>query len=372
MKDMMGLIFSDSNESRLNELTEKRSTRALPFGGRYRLIDFILSNMVNSGIVNVGVMTQINYSSLMDHLGSGAPWDLNRKHYGLFILPPYIRGGVMGLSAGNVDQLYGVLTFLRRSRQQYVLLASGNVVCNITFREALEMHIEKNADITAIYNEESISEKDFNEYTTYDVDENGRVTKIEHNPHFSKSNCVGMDMFIVERLRLIEMIEEAYASGAHDFIRDVLLANLKNLNIYGYKFDGFVGRVDSVKSYYENNMKMLDSVVRRELFESENLIYTKVKDQVPTHYGNNASATDSLIADGCEINGTVENSIIFRGVHIGSGSVVRNCIVMQNSVIEENCELDSVVIDKECTLRQGQRLIGQACFPVILPKRTLL
>lgn len=372
MKDMMGIIFADNKEIRLNELTEMRSVSALPFCGRYRLIDFILSNMVNSGIVNVGVTTQINYSSLMDHLGSGAPWDLNRKQYGLFMLPPHIRGGAMGLSTGNIDQLYGVLTFLRRSRQQYVLLASGNLVCNLTFGEALELHEAKNADVTVIYHDEKVKTEQLSRCTVYDVDSDCRVTSIEHNPHHPKTTLAGMEMFIVDRLRLISMIEEGYARGSHDFIRDIILANLKSLNIYGYEYKGYVGRVDSVKSYYETNMMMLNPGVRHELFAGEDLIYTKVKDQVPTKYGEDANVCDSLIADGCEISGVVENSIIFRGVHIKKGSVVKNCIIMQNSVIEENCDIENVVIDKECNLRPGKRLVGQPSYPVILPKRTVL
>ncbi len=371
MKDMMGIIFSGSNETNLNELTERRSISALPFGGRYRLIDFILSNMVNSGMVKIGVMTQINYFSLMDHLGSGAAWDLNRKHHGLFILPPYIRG-MTYVSAGNIDQLYGVLSFLRRGREQYVLLASGNIVCNMTFMEALDQHIETKSDITLIYNEVEKNENNLITGTICEIDDNKHITRIEQNPRVPKTNYVGMDMFIIDRLLLIDMIEEAYAVGAHDFFRDVVLSNINKLNIHGYKFDGFVGRVESIKSYYENNMHMLQKDVRHELFESEDLIYTKVKDQGPTHFGCNSSATNCLIADGCKINGIVENSIIFRGVNIENGAVVKDSIVMQNSVIEENCELENVVIDKECTLRQGKRLIGQPNYPVILPKKTLI
>ncbi len=372
MKDMMGIIFADTNDIRLNELTEKRSVSALPVGGRYRLIDFILSNMVNSGIFNIGVTTQINYSSLMDHLGSGAPWDLNRKHYGLFMLPPYIRGGAGGLSAGNIDQLYGVLTFLRRSRQQYVLLSGGNIVCNFTFEEALKKHIENEADVTVIYHDEKERTEQLSRSTVYSVDESGRVTGIEHNARCPKTTLAGMEMFIIDRMRLIGLIEEGYANGSHDFIRDVLLTNLKRLNIYGYEYKGFVGKVDSVRSYYSVNMQMLLPEVKKELFESDDLIYTKVKDQVPTMYGESALVSDSLVADGCNIDGTVENSIIFRGVHIGRGAVVRNSIVMQNSVVENNCDIENVVIDKECTLRTGKRLIGQPNYPVILPKTTLL
>ena len=372
MKDMMGIIMADNSQLRLNELTDFRSVQALPFGGRYRLIDFVLSNMVNSGIINVGVATSINYSSLMDHLGSGAPWDLNRKNYGLFMLPPYVRGSVSGISMGSIDQLYGVLTFLRRSRQQYVLLASGRTVCNMTFDEALKLHIEKNADITTIYHDAKEKDEQLSRSTIYEVDSDGMVTSMETEPRLPKTTLQGMGMFIIERLKLIELIEDAYARGSHDFVRDILMSAVENHKVYGYEYKGYVGIVDSVKSYYENNMKMLDLDIRKEIFSGKNKVFTKVKDQVPTQYGKEAVVADSLIADGCVVEGTVENSIIFRGVHIAKGAVVKNSIVMQNSVIEENCDIENVIIDKECTLRASKRLVGQPVCPVILPKRTLL
>ncbi len=370
MRDMMGIVMADGSKLSFNELTEMRSVAALPFGGRYRLIDFILSNMVNSGIINVGVATNINYSSLMDHLGSGAPWDLNRKTYGLFMLPPYVRGSG-SVRAGNIDQLYGVLTFLRRSRQQYVLLASGRIVCNMTFDEALRMHIEKEADITVVYRNNTEKDK-LSASVVYEVTEDGRVEGIEIEPHFPKSTCESMEMYIVDRLKLIEMIDEAYSRGNHDFIKDILLEKLETEKIYGYEYKGFVGKIDSVETYYKNSMMLLDENIRKELFHSENRIYTKVKDQVPTRYGESAVAEDSLIADGCVIEGTVSNSIISRGVHIRKGAVVKNSIVMQNSVVEENCELENVIVDKECTLRADKRLVGHPEHPFILPKRTLL
>ncbi len=371
MRDMMGIVMADNTALSLNELTEMRAVAAIPFGGRYRLIDFILSNMVNSGIINVGVATNINYSSLMDHLGSGAPWDLNRKIYGLFMLPPYVRGRG-GVRAGNIDQLYGILTFLRRSRQQYVLLASGRIVCNMTFDEALSMHVEKDADITVIYHDKKKADAQLSRGAVYEVSEDGRITGIEVEPNFPRTTYESMDMYIIDRLKLIEMIDEAYARGNHDFIRDILIEKVDSLKIYGYEYKGFVGKIDSVDSYYKNSMKMLDDNVRKELFHAENRIYTKVKDQVPTQYGKAAVVEDSLVADGCVIEGEVSNSVISRGVHIAKGAVVKNCIVMQNSVVEENCEIENVIIDKECTLRAGKRLIGHPEHPVILPKRTLL
>ena len=368
--DMLGIVYAGNRELSFNELTQMRSVSALPFAGRYRVIDFILSNMVNSGIINVGVAPKINYFSLMDHLGSGAPWDLNRTKSGLFILPPYIRGDI-GKPSGTIDLIYGVLTFLRRSRQKYVLLSEGNTICNITFYDALKFHIEKNADITIIYNDNKTTEN-LENCNLYTVDENKRITEAFSNPRCPKSTLSGMEMFIVERLKLIGMIEEAYSRGSHDFICDIIFSNLNRLNIYGYEHKGFVARINSVESYFNANMKMLDNSVRKEIFGGENPIFTKVKNQVPTKYGKSANATSSLIADGCNINGVVENSIISRGVYIGEGSHIKNSIIMQNSVIEENCDLEYVIIDKECTLRRNKRLVGQPGLSVILPKRTLI
>lgn len=374
MNNTMGIILAENQEIRLNELTDVRSVAALPFGGRYRLIDFILSNMVNSGIINVGLTTLFNYSSLMDHVGSGTPWDLNRKTYGLFFLPPYIRrsNNNSGVSSGSVDLLYGVLTHLRRSPQKHVLIAGGNLVCNMTFDGAMEFHRQNEADVTVIYTNLAENPDQLKRTTVYELDSENRVIGIEHNPRNPKTPYSSMDMYILERTLLIDMIEEAYAKGSHDFIKDVLLTNLTSLKIYAYEHKGFVGRVDNIKSYYENSMLMLDDAIRKEIFSGPNPIYTKVKDQVPTRYGENSSVSDSLIADGCRIDGTVENSIIFRGVNVGKGSVVRNSIVMQNTIIDENCDLESVVIDKECTLRPLKRLIGQPNYPIILPKRTMI
>lgn len=369
----MGIILTRNQNLRLNELTEVRDISALPFAGRYRLIDFVLSNMVNSGIINVGIATQFNYSSLMDHVGTGKPWDLNRKNYGLFILPPQIRGnGAGGFAAGEVDLLQGILTCLHRSKQKYVVLCGANVVCNMTYNKAIEFHEATGADITAIYNEMDIYDEQLKNCTTYDIAPDGRVTEIHYNQRNPKSCNASMDIYIIEKARLQSMVEEAHAKGSHDFINDIISMSMNYMRICAFKYEGFVGRVDSIRTYYDNNMKMLDPSVRGEIFGGNNLIYTKVKDQVPTKYLEGADIKNSLVADGCIIDGIVENSIIFRGVRIGKDAIVRNCIVMQDTVIQNKCDLENVVIDKECTLRSGKRLIGQPNYPFILPKRTLI
>lgn len=373
MTDAMGIILTRNTNVRLNELTEVRDISALPFAGRYRLIDFVLSNMVNSGIINVGIATQFNYSSLMDHVGTGKPWDLNRKSYGLFILPPQLRGNASaGLAGSEVDLLQGMLTYLHRSKQKYVVLSGANVLCNMTYNDAIEAHEKSGADITVIYNEMDINDEQLRNCTTYDVAPDGRVTDIHYGQRNPKSPNAGMDIYIIDKARLQSMVEEAHAKGGQDLVNDILRGSMNYLRINAYKYEGFVGRIDSIRTYYDNNMKMLDPAVRSEIFDGKYRIYTKVKDQVPTKYLDEAEVKNSLVADGCIIDGIVENSIIFRGVRIGKGAVVKNCIVMQNTVIQDNCDLENVVIDKECTLRSGKRLIGQPNYPFILPKRTLI
>lgn len=371
MTDAMGIILTRNQDVKMNELTRVRDLAALPFAGRYRLVDFVLSNMVNSGIINVGIATHVNYSSLMDHVGSGKPWDLNRKNYGLFMLPPQVRGSSFGVT-GDVDLLHNVLTYLHRSKQKYVVLTGANIVCNMRYNDAIKFHEEKGADITVIYNETELDDPQLKQCTTYDVSSSGRVVEIHYNLSEPVSKNAGMDMYIIERTKLQAMIEDAYAKGSQNFINDILRTSMDHLNVYAYKYDGFVGRIDCVVSYYYNNMKMLDPAIRDEIFAGKNPIYTKVKDQVPTKYLEDAKVKNSLVADGCIIDGEVENSIIFRGVHIAKGAVVKNSIVMQNSVIQERCDLENVVIDKECTLRTGRRLVGQPTYPVIIPKRTLI
>lgn len=369
MKDTMGIIISE-NQIHLNELTERRSVEAMPVGGRYRLIDFMLSNMVNSGIINVGVCTKNNYTSLMDHIGTGKPWDLNRKNYGLFILPPFVNRELTTGGHGNIDTLFGVINYLKKSSQQYAVITDGNIVCNMTFNDALENHKNSGADISIIYNE---TQKALPKGTVLDTDSSGRVVIIQKNPRNPISKKYTMGTYILERVLLESLIEECVSRGKHDFVMDILIENVNKLKIFAYKLDGYVNRVDSIKAYYKVNMDLLNQSIRDELFgSSNNPIYTKVKDQVPTKYGDNAVVNDSLIADGCIIDGEVDNSIIFRAVHIDKGVKIKNCIIMQNTFVQEGTELEHVVIDKECVVRMGKRLIGQEDYPVIVGKRTIV
>ncbi len=364
-----GLIYTGEANAQLRELTFSRSVAAVPFGGRYRAIDFLLSDMVNTGISNVGLIAQRNYHSLMDHLGSGKEWDLHRKRDGLFILPPFVTKDNIGVYRGTVDAIRSVLGYVRRSTQQYVVLTGSHTLYNTTYDSMLRHHIETGAEITIMYN----VEHEFNHEDQYDdlrltMDENGLVTDLSLNPYFPTSNFRGCDAYIMEKELLEYLVEEAASHGEFDFMRDVLVKNVHKCKIYGWKYDGYVARLDSVNTFYKHNMALLDSKVRTDMFNPLHPIYTKVKDEVPAQYTETGRIRNSMAADGCIIEGEVENSILFRGVHVCKGAVVRNSIVMQACYIGENSILSNVVMDKGVSVLGGRNISGYSTYPVILRK----
>ena len=369
MQDTMGIILTESEDVTLRELTEMRSTAALPVGGRYRLIDFVLSGLVNSGIINVGVATKHKYLSIMDHLGAGSAWDLKREHYGLFMLPPYANYERYGNLAGDLDVLMGIMPYLRRSRQKYVILTQGNTVCNITFREAMRQHKETEADVTVIYRRE---EGDPSRLLMLETEEDGRITDLAFHPKQNKSLKASMDMFIMEKELLIRIMEEATARGEHSFVMGALVRRQENLRMYGWEFKGYARRVDSVASYFDCNMDILREEVQTALFCGEHPILTKGKNLVPTRYGDDAELSGCLVADGCVLEGYAENCIFFRGVKTGKHSRLKNCIVMEKSHIDTNCVAENVIFDKECLMREGRRLTGQPNYPIIIRKGAVI
>lgn len=368
-----GLIYTGESNMQLRELTYSRSIAAVPFAGRYRCIDFILSSLVNSGITNIGIITQKNYHSLMDHVGSGKEWDLHRKRDGLFILPPFVTRDNTGIYRGTIDALRSVLGYIRRSAQRYVVLTGSHTIYNTTFTEMLAQHIKTGADITIMYNEET----DFNPEDQYldlrlTLHESGRVTDLQLDPYRPLSNLQSCDTYIMEKTLLEYLIEEAAAHDYTDFTRDVLLKHVDSLKIYGWRYDGYVARLNSLQGFFKHNMAVLERPVREDLFNREHPVYTKVKDEPPARYGQHASLRNSLVADGCVVEGTVENSILFRGVHVGEGCVVRDCILMQASDIYPGSELNYVILDKGVTVKDNRRLAGYAGFPIIVRKGSVI
>lgn len=362
----MGIILAGTDT--IPPITDKRSILALPIAGRYRVIDFVISNMANAGITNIGVATKENYSSLMDHIKSGRPWDLDRKKQGLSILPPNLSADYHSIK-GDIDMLAGIRTFLRKSHQTYVILSLGNAIYNIDFEDIVKEHIENQADITVVYkNLKGVEEKELSRYVLFDINSEGAVIDVEKKPYYPKSTNAGLDIYVMEKALLESIIDECSARGDRDFVKDALAQKLSGLRVFSYEYTGYLGKIDSLKSYYENNMKFLEYDIREELFNPQNPIYTKTKDQPPAKYGNEAVVENSFISDGCIIEGTVINSVLGRSVKVAKGVVIKNSVIMQESDIEENVELDYVVFDKEVHITKGRRLLGQASFPLAVGK----
>ena len=374
MKDVMGLIYTSKNETSLRELTASRAVAALPVAGRYRMIDFMMSNMVNSGIRNVGVIMQKNYHSLMDHIGSGKEWDLHTRNEGLFILPPFLTRDNVGSYRGILDALHSNMTYLRRSTQTYVVLTSGHTAYNTTFDELLDFHIDRSADITLMYARKRPEEIDETvtlspRHVYLSVDRRGVVTDMEIGPTEPRSQNFYMDLLVMRRDMLIRLIEQAFADGVTDLSREILQQNVHNgpLRICGYEYTGYNRRVETINSYYGLNMDILNPEVRHSLFD-RNPVYTKVHDEVPARYMEGAHAVNSLVADGCIIEGTVENSVLFRGVRVAKGAHIKDSILMQGDTIESGVEIEHVILDKHVTVLSGSRLIAPKLYPIVVGK----
>lgn len=360
MIDTMGVILTSNNECEMGELTRLRSVAAIPFAGRYRLVDFVLSNMVNSGIINVGVATDYNYQSLMDHLGSGKPWGLARKKYGLTFHPPFSANNYEGDE--RMKMLVNLLHYVKRSQQKYVIVADCNNVCNFTFDEVLEQHRESGAELTVIY-----QEADENCPVYLDV-QGSSVVEFATKKQGEKACCpVGYYVFTKELL--VSVLERCQMLGKHSFYNDLLGTFISRGKVGAYKFEGYIARVSDTNSYFKISMDLMNSDVRKSLFLDDKRVLTKVKDKIPTRYLFGADVSSSMIADGCVIDGKVSNSILSRGVKIEKGAVVEDCIVMQNSVISANVHLRCCIIDKDCVILSNRELVGQPDFPIVVGKR---
>lgn len=375
MKDVMGLIYTGENDIHLGELTSQRAVAALPIAGRYRVIDFQLSSMVHSGIKNVGVITQKNYSSLMDHIGSGREWDLHGKQ-GLVILPPFLTRENMGVYSGLLDALKSNSNFLRLSRQEYIVLTNSHTVYNIDFTDALRAHVERGADLTILYARVSkVNSGTEGENDTYlSVDENGTVTGMEIGSAVPTREFASLKVYITKRELLRQIVEQNAANGMHNFDRDILQRSINEgtLKICGYEYKGLACQIDSIQSYFNFNMSLLSRDVRRQLFPAERPVYTKVRDDLPARYVEDSLCSNSLIANGCVIEGTVINSVLFRGVKVAKGAVIKNSIVMQDAHIQEGAEIDHCILDKQSVIRRNGRLIAPAAYPIVIAKNVVI
>ncbi|MCL2812138.1 MAG: glucose-1-phosphate adenylyltransferase subunit GlgD [Clostridia bacterium] len=376
MKDIMGLIYTGENDARLRELTQVRAVAALPVAGRYRVIDFPVSSMVNTGIRNVGVITQKNYHSLMDHLGSGKEWDLHGKNNRLAILPPFLTRENIGVYNGLVDALQSNANYLHRCRQEYIILTTSHFIINTDFRDMMRFHAEKDADVTLLYTNDPAMRRvtQGSESTFFTTDSNGRIVGMEIDPTTPTREHTVIEVCLLKRELLLHLVDQAAANGQHEFMRGVLqpLINDGSLHVHGYEHKGRVWRIQSVQDYFQFNMDLLDSRVRGELFSRGYPVYTKLRDDMPTRYVGEAAVTNSLVADGCVIEGKVINSVVFRGVRIAKGAAVRNSVVMQDAEVEADAELDCCILDKQAVIRSKGRLIGPPAYPIVIAKGVVI
>ena len=372
-----GLIFSNIHNSSMPELTSVRTMASVPYGCRYRLVDFPLSNMVNSGITKIGIITHNNYQSLMDHIGTGKDWDLARRSGGIRILPPFIasynsaNGGK--LYTTRLEALMGVTSFISKCTEEYIVLSDCDGICTIDLNEVLADHIKKNADITIVTRPVS-EKKDIpsDGATEIKCDENGFATEVSAYIEHDRPANISTNIMIANRLFLLNAVNDASAHGYSHFYKDIIARRVKSARINCYQYDGIYLQITSLESYFRCSMQLLEPEVRHGLFVEETPIYTKLRNSAPTVYAEGSQVKNSYVADGCVIEGTVENSIIFRGVHVGKGTVVKNSILLQDTYTGDNVSLNCVITDKNVVIRNNRVLSGHESMPFFISKGAMV
>ncbi len=368
-----GLIFSNIHDSAIPEFTAVRTMASVPFGCRYRLIDFPLSNMVNSGITKIGIVTHNNYQSLLDHLGTGKDWDLARRSGGIKLLPPYITSFENASSASlyttRLEALMGVTNFISRCNEDYLVLSDCDGICNIDLLDVIAMHEENNADLTIVTRTLHDDEKGIKDATAITANANGRVVDVEAYSEGVTGTRVSTNIMVVTRTFLLGALKDAQARGYKHFFRDIVEKRLGSMRTFAYHYDDTYIQISSLESYFTNSLSLLDPNVRGGLFgENKMPIYTKLRNSAPTRYASDAKVVNSYVADGCVIEGTVENSIIFRGVRVGKGTVVRNSILLQDTSVGNDVTLNCAITDKDAVICDGRMLSGHSTMPFFVPK----
>jgi glucose-1-phosphate adenylyltransferase len=372
MKDVMGLIKLTEPGDYLRQLASERTVAAIPFGGKYRVIDFVLSNMVNSGIKNIGVVLHEKYRALMEHLRSSKEWDLHRKRDGLFFLPPDYAGRRAGMYKGDLENLASHLNYLQRSRQQEVILVGGRMIYNLDYSQSIAFHRETGADITMLYKEMEVDPEDMPSWTIIETEGNNRVTAMEVDCPRPKSNKLALEAYILSKALLIDIITTCISQGQYDLVEDGLMKNIPRLKIYGYPFTGYLGRITTVANYFRHNLDLLKPQVWQELFFERGLIYTKTNDDAPTKYLEKSLVTNSLVAGGCVIEGQVENSILFRGVRVGRGARIKDSVLLPKVTVGAGAVVEQAILDKEAVITRRKFIKGDSKFPFVVEKSAII
>ncbi|MCI5679123.1 MAG: glucose-1-phosphate adenylyltransferase subunit GlgD [Bacteroidales bacterium] len=372
MKAIGIILAGGNNDGRLGVLTDHRAAAALPIGSCYRAIDFTLSNMSNSGIGKVAVLTQYNSRSLRDHLTSSKWWDFGRKQGGLFVFTPYTSNEGSTWFRGTADSIYQNMTYLKRSNEEYVVITSGDSIYKMDYRKVLEYHKEKGADITVVY--QKMDGKDLSKFGVVEMDAEGRLEGFEEKPQQPKSDTASLGIYVISRTLLINLLDQAIPEGRYDLVKDIIIPFIKTLKIYGYEYNGYWNAIGAgTAAYFATNMDFLKKEIRDSFVTEYPYIETKPKDEPPAKYNAGADVTDSIVGSGTIFDGKVEHSVIFRKVRVGTGAVVKNSILMEGCQIGKNCVVENAILDKEVVLSDGQRIIGVSSeAPAVLKKGTVL
>ena len=374
MKNCLGIINLDENESRMGELVRYRTLASVPLSARYRIIDFVLSNMVNSGITNVGIYAKEKYRSLTDHLGSGKDWDLSRKKGGLYIFSPENTkyNNNYGFRSGDIYSILANIDYIERSTEEYILIAPGYMLCSMDYKDAIKYHQESKNDITVLYKHVDNADEDFLSCMTLNIDNNNRVLNIGTNIGAFPSANISMETYIMKRTDFIKCIYKIASLGTHAYFEDYIKKELPNIQVGAYEFKDYLKCINSIQSYAQCSKEMLKKEVSTELFNSERKIFTKDKSQAPTIYMKNADVRNSFVATGCKIDGTVENCTLFRKVEIGKGAKIKNCVIMQNCKIDPGVVLENVIFDKNVRISKDKELKGDKDYPMVIEKNQKL
>lgn len=366
MAALHGILFAYRSNPALRELTQPRNTCSIPYGGRYRVIDFMMSSMVNAGMTDVGVIVHSGYQSLLDHVGSGKDWDLSRKHGGLRILPPFGYGnGAERVYRGRMDALAGVRSYLENIRQDYVVLAGGDLVVNLDLEKVFDEHQASGADITAVCTTRPMGAPDECNYLTVGAD--GFASDVSVHPNVP-NGYESLEIYIISKELLLSLVDHCAAHNIPSFSQGVLQDMRGTLKIRPYLFDGYAARIQSVAGYYARSMELLDPAIRAQLFPKDRPIRTKDSSTPSTYYSPESKVANSMIADGCIIEGQVENSILSRGVRVAKGAKISNCILMQNTTVGEGAILRYAITDKNVKVNPGRMLMGHSTYPLAIAK----
>lgn len=368
LNNVHGILITNQPGYNLKELSSIRSISSVPYGGRYRLVDFLLSNMVNDGITDIGVVLQQGYQSLLDHLGSGKDWDLARRQGGLRLLPPFAQ---MNSSSptnnykGMMQALISLRSYLTEIKQEYLIVADADSVLNISLEDVFNKHIASGADVTTVCSKSFTDRPDYATYYTIAAD--GTADEILSKP---QGDCYeALNLYVISKSKMIELVDYADARGFYSFSHQVLARRDElSLKVVPYVFEGYVARFPTIQSYFSKSMDLLKKEVRYDLFNFNHPIRSKDRSDPATYYGPESKVNGSMISDGCVIEGEVENSIIFRNVKVAKGAVVKNCILMKDTVVGPNASLNCVICDKDVEISAGRTLSGCETYPIVYAK----